>query len=64
MQMWQALLLSQTRLTQGLGHLATSPSLTTKVADVLVNFLPSPNLPPSNPSPVKSASPSSPVEPS
>lgn len=64
--MWQALLLSQTQLTQGLGHLATSPSLTMKVADVLINFLP-PNLPPSNPSPtysspVKSGSGSSPVK--
>jgi len=53
--MWQALLLSQTQLTQGLGHLATSPPLTMKVADVLVNFLPPPNLPPSNPSPTKSS---------
>lgn len=65
--MWQALLLSQTQLTQGLGHLATSPSLTMKVADVLVNFLPPPNSPPSNPSPTKSslgtsASASSPVK--
>ncbi|KAF9648014.1 hypothetical protein BDM02DRAFT_2449398 [Thelephora ganbajun] len=53
-QMWQALLLSQTQLTQGLGHLTTSPSLTMKVADVLINFLP-PNLPLSNPSPTKSS---------
>ena len=65
--MWQALLLSQTQLTQGLGHLATSPSLTVKVADVLVNFLPPPNLPQSNPSPtysspVKPGSASSPVK--
>ena len=67
--MWQALLLSQTQLTQGLGHLATSPSLTAKVADVLVNFLPPQNLPQTNPSqtdlsPVKpaSASASSPVK--
>ena len=49
--MWQALLLSQTQLTQGLGHLSTSPSLMMKVADVLVNFLP----PPSNSSPTKSS---------
>lgn len=66
-QMWQALLLSQTQLTQGLGHLATSPSLTMKVAGVLINFLPPPNFPPSNPSPtgsspVKPASASSPVK--
>ncbi|KAF9783539.1 hypothetical protein BJ322DRAFT_160279 [Thelephora terrestris] len=66
-QMWQALLLSQTQLTQGLGHLTTSPSLVMKVADVLINFLPPANLPPSNPSPVKSslgmsASASSPVK--
>jgi len=65
--MWQALLLSQTQLTQGLGHLATSPSLTMRVADVLVNFLPPPLLPQSNPSPTKSglgtlASASSPVK--
>ena len=65
--MWQALLLSQTQLTQGLGHLATSPSLTMKVADILVNFLPPSNLPPSNPSPtysspVKPVSASSPVK--
>ena len=65
--MWQALLLSQTQLTQGLGHLTTSPSLTTKVAGVLINFLPPLNLPPSNPSPadsspVKPASASSPVK--
>lgn len=65
--MWQALLLSQTQLTQGLGHLATSPSLTVKVADVLVNFLPPPTLPPSNlgptySSPVKPGSVSSPVK--
>ena len=53
--MWQALLLSQTQLTQGLGHLATSPSLTMKVADVLVNFLPPQNLPRSNPSPAYSS---------
>ena len=53
--MWQALLLSQTQLTQGLGHLTTSHSLTMKVADVLVNFLPPPNSPPSNPSPTKSS---------
>ena len=53
--MWQALLLSQTQLTQGLGHLATSPSLTVKVADVLINFLPPPNLLPSNPSPTDSS---------
>jgi hypothetical protein len=53
--MWQALLLGQTQLTQGLGHLATSPSLTMKVADVLVNFLPLPSTPPSNPSPIKSS---------
>lgn len=52
--MWQALLLSQTQLTQGLGHLATSPSLTMRVADVLVNFLPPPLLPRNNPSPTKS----------
>jgi len=52
--MWQALLLSQTQLTQGLGHLATSPSLTMKVADVLVNFLPPPLSPQSNLSPTKS----------
>lgn len=51
--MWQALLLSQTQLTQGLGHLATSPSLTMKVASVLVNFLPPPILPQGNPSPIK-----------
>ena len=49
--MWQALLLSQTQLTQGLGHLSTSPSLMMKVADVLINFLP----PPSNSSPTKSS---------
>jgi len=65
--MWQALLLSQTQLTQGLGHLATSPSLTMKVADVLINFLPLQNLHPSNPSPtdsspVKPGSASSPVK--
>ena len=52
--MWQALLLSQTQLTQGLGHLTTSPSLVMKVADVLVNFLPPIKLHPSNPSPAKS----------
>ena len=52
--MWQALLLSQTQLTQGLAHLTTSPSLTMKVADVLVNFLPLPILSPGNPSPTKS----------
>jgi len=65
--MWQALLLSRTQLTQGLGHLATSPSLTMKVAAVLVNFLPSSNPPTSNPgptdsSPVKPGSASSPVK--
>ena len=63
--MWQALLLSQTQLTQGLGHLTTSPSLVVKVADVLVNFLPPPDLPPSNHSPEKSnleASASSPAK--
>jgi len=53
--MWQALLLSQTQLTQGLGHLTTSPSLTMKVADVLVNFLPPPTPLPGNTSPIKSS---------
>lgn len=51
--MWQVLLLSQTQLTQGLGHLTTSPLLTIKVADVIIDFLPSNHLPPSNPTPVK-----------
>src|SRR5882762_5824256 len=65
--MWQALLLSQTQLTQGLGHLTTSPSLTMKVADVLIDFLPPQNFSPSDPSPTKSslgasASASSPVK--
>jgi len=65
--MWQVLLLSQTQLTQGLGHLETSPSLTMKVADVLINFLPPPLSPQSNPSPTKlgpgtPASASSPVK--
>jgi len=65
--MWQALLLSKTQLTQGLGHLTTSPPLTMKVADILVNFLPSPLLPQSNSSPTKPslgtpASASSPVK--
>lgn len=52
--MWQALLLSQTQLTQGLGHLTTSPSLAMRIADILVNFLPPKNPPPSNPTPAKS----------
>ena len=65
--MWQALLLSQTQLTQGLGHLTTSPSLTIKVADVLINFLPPSTPLLNNPSPTKSslgmpASASSPVK--
>lgn len=65
--MWQALLLSQTQLTQGLGHLTTSHSLTTKVADILTNFLPPKDSPPSNPTPAKpnldmSVSASSPVK--
>jgi hypothetical protein len=65
--MWQALLLSQTQLTQGLGHLTTSPSLMMKVADVLANFLPLPILPQGNSSPTKPslgtpASASSPVK--
>lgn len=51
--MWQALLLSKTQLTQGLGHLTTSPPLTMKITDILVNFLPPPLLPQSNSSPTK-----------
>ena len=54
-QTWQALLLSQTQLTQGLSHFTTSPSLAMKVADVLIDFLPPPNLPTGNPSPTKSS---------
>jgi hypothetical protein len=63
--MWQALLLSQTQLTQGLGHLTTLPSLTGKIADILINFLPPKNLPPTNPTlakPVTPISTSSPVK--
>ena len=51
--MWQALLLSQTQLTQGLGHLTVSPSLTMKVADILTSFLPPKTLSPDNPTPAK-----------
>lgn len=51
--MWQALLLSQTQLTQGLGHLSTSPSLALRVAEVLMNFLPPPIFPSDNSTPPK-----------
>ena len=63
--MWQALLLSQTQLTQGFGHLTTSSPLTMKVADILINFLPPQNSPSDNPTPAKlgtSISTSSPVK--
>lgn len=63
--MWQALLLSQTQLTQGLGHLTTSPPLAIRVADILISFLPHQNLPPINPTSTKPdlvASTSSPVK--
>ena len=51
--MWQALLLSQTQLTQGLGHLTTSHLLTVRITNILVNFLPPQQLSLSHPTPAK-----------